>query len=205
MRYNVDMAGKKKSKESGATAVESLGTTENAGAVYSAPDETSSASGQGLSGAAPDVKPKLSIPLLDSGGIDLDSMRETSRAKLKAALSATPSLSAPAGSALTEKDCEYLYALLSGARIFAAVRFLGIPSDIAERVLPYTSDQIHDLVEPTRETAAMLGVNVLPPYAKLFMTLLAIDMGNMMEIKIQLARIAAARTGAGPVAVAAVQ
>jgi hypothetical protein len=97
---------------------------------------------------------RIAIPLRNDGSIDLDSMRESTKEKLRAAIGATPGMgsggSAPAQVAVFPPQMVFaLYGAMGAAESLVAQRVGKVPREIADRVFTYSPQEMELLVPPT--------------------------------------------------------
>lgn len=107
---------------------------------------------------------KLQVALKEDGSIDLDSMRDSTKEKLRQALSATPGIY-PDGAAKSEVQTQIfhptmvagMYSMLGAVEAMALSNLFKVPAPIARQVFTYSAEEIVALTPPT--------VRVLNKYA----------------------------------------
>lgn len=90
-------------------------------------------------------KKSLNIPLRDDGTVDFDGMRPSTREKYEKAVG--PATAAPV-TLLTGSDVAPLFDGLGTLQAWCAVKFFGIPADLA-RALQYDKEEKEMLCEPS--------------------------------------------------------
>lgn len=180
-------------------------------------NETSQAEAPVVSGLAPahdsgedqtDFRPPAVAPkaervvmaLDDRGGIDLSSMRDSTKDKIKAAIRKTPELLAEAGPVIAPKDIpdqavDYLYRILGSLEVWAASR--KYPEDLA-KVFEYRQDELSSLRGPTKDILAKYAPSIsrFQEEVTLAIVLIGIHTEKVRVLNTELARRVNADTGA---------
>lgn len=104
---------------------------------------------------------ELRLPLNDAGNVNVEAMREDTLQFARQLLS-DPSVRQSLGLTeeqvvqlvLTDEDVRQMFTMMGSAEIFIATRFRHIPTDIAEKHLPFNKAEVDGLMGPTKALAA---------------------------------------------------
>jgi hypothetical protein len=121
---------------------------------------------------SPAYKPgsKLQVALKDDGSIDLDSMRDSTKEKLRQAISSTPgvmpaSVASSSTMLFPPQVILAMYGMLGTAEAMIAQYVGKIPKEIADRVFIYTPEEIAALTPVTSRVLQKYAADWLIKYA----------------------------------------
>lgn len=133
------------------------------------------------------VREKLAITLDEHGGLDLGSMREKTKAKLIAALRKSnkdlfPAEAKPPVTRMPDGIIAWAYRILGTAETaLAATR---MPAEIAEKVFPFSDDEIKALMEPTQKVVSKhVGALKFQEEIELFVVLSGVHFRKMADMR----------------------
>lgn len=118
------------------------------------------------------LKAKIAVPLNEDGTIDIGTMREKTKDRLKKALASTPEFSISSGTVAGASAAPMfppmvvvsLYRSITMIEVLLAQRMAGIPQPIAQEAFTFSEKELEQLIPPTSRIMAKYATEWMLKY-----------------------------------------